>query len=150
MNVEITDLERFLDSLSKQLPSLKYLSILGNPACPDQLSCTDTSDEDYEQYRIFVIYNLPKLKFLDSTPVKTTERTEAQRRGCFLRVARPPSDHEKERGCRDDDDDNPNPYTPLPKDINVEPKHKATFGQCRYVYYGRHSEGNRFIRNNDL
>ena len=51
MNVDITDLERFLDSLSKQLPSLKYLSILGNPACPDQLSCTDTSDEDYEQYR---------------------------------------------------------------------------------------------------
>jgi len=26
----------------------------------------------------------------------------------------------------------------------------ATFGKCRYVYYGRHSEGNRFIRNNDL
>jgi len=26
----------------------------------------------------------------------------------------------------------------------------AMFGKCRYVYYGRHSEGNRFIRNNDL
>jgi len=26
----------------------------------------------------------------------------------------------------------------------------ATFGKCRYIYYGRHSEGNRFIRNNDL
>ena len=31
----------------------------------------------------------------------------------------------QERGCRDDDDDNPNPYTPLPKDINVEPKNKG-------------------------
>lgn len=29
-------------------------------------------------------------------------------------------------------------------------KFLATFGKCRYVYYGRHSEGNRFIRNNDL
>jgi len=46
-------------------------------------------------FRIFVLYNLPKLKFLDSTPVKMTERTEAQRRGCFLRVARPPSDLEE-------------------------------------------------------
>lgn len=26
----------------------------------------------------------------------------------------------------------------------------ASFGKCRYVYYGHHSEGNRFIRNNDL
>ncbi|KAK2167950.1 hypothetical protein NP493_1252g00018 [Ridgeia piscesae] len=115
-------LERLLDILSKQLPSLKYLSLLGNPACPDQLSSADSSDEDYEQYRIFVLYNLPKLKFLDSTPVKMTERTEAQRRGCFLRVARPPSDLEEKRTKRDDDD---NPYTPLPKDTNVEPKHEG-------------------------
>ena len=26
----------------------------------------------------------------------------------------------------------------------------GTFGRCRYVYYGRHSEGNRFIKNTDL
>ena len=26
----------------------------------------------------------------------------------------------------------------------------GVFGQCKYVYYGKHSEGNRFIRNNQL
>lgn len=26
----------------------------------------------------------------------------------------------------------------------------GTFGKSKYVYYGRHSEGNRFIRNSDL
>lgn len=26
----------------------------------------------------------------------------------------------------------------------------GTLSTCKYVYYGRHSEGNRFIRNNDL
>ena len=26
----------------------------------------------------------------------------------------------------------------------------GTIGTCKYVYYGKHSEGNRFIRNNDL
>lgn len=26
----------------------------------------------------------------------------------------------------------------------------GTFGKSKYIYYGRHSEGNRFIRNTDL
>ena len=26
----------------------------------------------------------------------------------------------------------------------------GTMSKCKYVYHGRHSEGNRFIRNNDL
>ena len=27
---------------------------------------------------------------------------------------------------------------------------KTSVGVCRYVYYGKHSEGNRFILNDDL
>ena len=50
-DIYITDVERLLDMLSRQLPALTYLSLLGNPACPDQLSCMDSSDEDYEQHR---------------------------------------------------------------------------------------------------
>lgn len=26
----------------------------------------------------------------------------------------------------------------------------GVYGQCKYVYYGKHSEGNRFIRNQHL
>lgn len=62
-------------------------------------------------------------------------------------------------------------YTPLPQSKHVPGQHRgmlwqqliidsvkieflccdiAVFGQCKYVYYGKHSEGNRFIRNNQL
>eukprot|EP00794_Sanderia_malayensis_P012300 gene12300-13568_t len=47
----------------------------------------------------------------------------------------------------DSQDDN---YTPLPTASSEDDHHGATYGKCRYVYYGKHSEGNRFIVNNDL
>jgi len=41
-------------------------------------------------------------------------------------------------------------YRPLPSDLTPMGEHSGSFGQCKYVYYGRHSEGNRFIRNEML
>jgi hypothetical protein len=41
-------------------------------------------------------------------------------------------------------------FNPLPQEGRDMSTHRATIGTCKYVYYGRHSEGNRFIRNNDL
>lgn len=41
-------------------------------------------------------------------------------------------------------------YTPLPTEVAEGGGHRGTFGKCRYVYYGKHSEGNRFIVNSDL
>ena len=41
-------------------------------------------------------------------------------------------------------------YAALPSELTPEGEHSGTFGMSKYVYYGRHSEGNRFIRNNDL
>ena len=43
-------------------------------------------------------------------------------------------------------------YTPLPRsDLTEEPvSSQSSFGYCKYVYYGKQSEGNRFIRNDDL
>ncbi|TNN78505.1 Leucine-rich repeat-containing protein C10orf11 [Liparis tanakae] len=29
-------------------------------------------------------------------------------------------------------------------------QYTGVFAKCRYIYYGKHSEGNRFIRNNQL
>ena len=49
--VQITDLYNLLDNLSENVPSLTYLSLLGNIACPNQLSSPDNDEEDYQRYR---------------------------------------------------------------------------------------------------
>ena len=41
-------------------------------------------------------------------------------------------------------------YGALPPSLAQEGEHSGFIGVSKYVYYGRHSEGNRFIRNSDL
>ncbi|KAI8521994.1 hypothetical protein Bbelb_017480 [Branchiostoma belcheri] len=50
-NSYITDLEDFLDKLDSSCPNLTYLSLLGNVACPNELSAEDKDEEDYQRYR---------------------------------------------------------------------------------------------------
>ncbi|GFT94116.1 hypothetical protein NPIL_291861, partial [Nephila pilipes] len=45
------DLEKLLKQLIGCYPELTYLSLLGNPACPDQLSSLEKDEEDYQRYR---------------------------------------------------------------------------------------------------
>ncbi|XP_071106335.1 leucine-rich melanocyte differentiation-associated protein-like [Haliotis cracherodii] len=144
---KITNLDGLLDNLKSQLPQLTYLSLLGNTACPNQLSCSDKDEEDYQRYRYFVLYQLPGLKFLDSTSVKPSEITEAERVGPFMRVVKLQSSEEVSSSSHEDDRSD---YTPLPQKARDPEQHAGTFGKSKYIYYGRHSEGNRFIRNNDL
>ncbi|PWA25925.1 hypothetical protein CCH79_00001715 [Gambusia affinis] len=73
-------------------PSLEYLSLLGNEACPNQLVSLDKDDDDYQRYRYFVLYKLPRLKFLDSRKVTKKELMEAQARGAFMKVVKPKSE----------------------------------------------------------
>ena len=143
---KITNLECLLDKISKHLPSLTYLSLLGNTACPNELSNLEKDEEDYQRYRYFVLHKLPNLKFLDSKSVSEKEREEGLRRGAFLKVIAPgeqsvDEDRKKERR---------NVYTPLPQQLTDAGDHHGTFTRSRYVYVGKHSEGNRFIRNSDL
>jgi hypothetical protein len=42
--------------------------------------------------RVYLLYRLPKLKFIDSTSVKNDERKEAQQKGHFMKVVRPADD----------------------------------------------------------
>uniref|UniRef100_A0A3B3V0N0 Leucine rich melanocyte differentiation associated n=1 Tax=Poecilia latipinna TaxID=48699 RepID=A0A3B3V0N0_9TELE len=123
-----------------QLPRLPNL--LGNEACPNQLVSLDKDDDDYQRYRYFVLYKLPQLKFLDSRKVTKKELMEAQARGAFMKVVKPKS----EAGL----ENRPLPYTPLPRGSRDAGNHKGVFAKCRYIYYGNHSEGNRFIRNDEL
>jgi len=47
----VKDLDRLLCILRTRLPALTYLSLLGNEACPDQLSSHDKDEDDYRRYR---------------------------------------------------------------------------------------------------
>jgi hypothetical protein len=47
----LKDLDQVLVLAKKSLPALKYLSLLGNEACPDQLSNHEHDDDDYYRYR---------------------------------------------------------------------------------------------------
>ncbi|XP_026875721.2 leucine-rich melanocyte differentiation-associated protein isoform X1 [Electrophorus electricus] len=144
---QLTDIEGLLEHLQEVTPALEYLSLLGNEACPNQLVSLDKDEDDYQRYRYFVLHNLRRLKFLDSRTVSQVERAEADARGAFMKVVKPkavqdPTDHRSEVTS--------SPYSPLPKGSKEGSNHKGVFTKSRYIYYGRNSEGNRFIRNNQL
>ncbi|XP_077470295.1 leucine-rich melanocyte differentiation-associated protein [Stigmatopora argus] len=144
---KLTDIEALLEHLAEAAPSLEYLSLLGNEACPNQLVSPDNDEDDYQRYRYFVLHKLPWLKFLDTRKVSKKELMEAQARGAFMKVVKPKSDAESnEAGF----ENRPLPYTPLPRGSRDARTHKGVFAKCRYVYYGKHSEGNRFIQNDHL
>ncbi|KAH9498849.1 hypothetical protein Btru_004822 [Bulinus truncatus] len=86
---KFTDLSYLMDQLVSCCPNLIYLSLLGNQACPNQLSSYEKDEEDYQRYRYYVLYRIPKLKFLDSTPVTPSEILEAKRVGPYQQIVRP-------------------------------------------------------------
>ncbi|XP_026322234.1 leucine-rich melanocyte differentiation-associated protein-like isoform X2 [Hyposmocoma kahamanoa] len=146
-NNQITDLDVLIKKIGRSFPSLTYLSLLSNKACPNQLSDVDKDDSDYQRYRYFVIYKVQNLRFLDSRRVSPTEWKVAVTRGEFMRVRRPADDVT--------DASTPalasfNRQRPLPVDFAALGKHKGAYGKCHYKYTGKHSEGNRFIVNSDL
>jgi len=147
-NNNIDDLRVFMDSVSSSFPNLTYLSMLKNPACPNYFMGKD--NEDYQRYRYYVLYRMKQIKFLDSTSVTQAERKEAARVGQYMippkpqalpqtLASKPASDHEEE----------PEP-APLPDNVDEGISRGPRFGVSSYVYYGKHSEGNRFITNDQL
>ncbi|KAI1894368.1 hypothetical protein AGOR_G00115100, partial [Albula goreensis] len=140
-------IESLLEHLAVVTPSLEYLSLLGNEACPNQLVSLDKDEDDYQRYRYFVLHKLTSLKFLDTRKVTRRERLEAEARGAFMKVVKPKSDMDSGDSRQDS---SAMPYTPLPRGSRDGKNHKGVFAKCRYVYYGKHSEGNRFIRNDQL
>ena len=137
----IGDLKEFVDGLVEAFPSLTYLSMLKNPACPNYFTGKDA--DDYQRYRLYVLHRLPRLTFLDSTAVTEAERKEAARVGHLMLPAKavvvvpPPADEEPQ-------------YEALPQNLTAPGAGQASFGKSRYTYHGKQSEGNRFILNKDL
>ncbi|XP_059253864.1 leucine-rich melanocyte differentiation-associated protein [Mustela nigripes] len=141
---QITDLECLLDHLAEVTPALEYLSLLGNVACPNELVSLEKDEEDYKRYRCFVLHKLPNLKFLDARKVTRQEREEALLRGSFMKVVKPKASSDRVIASPE------NHYTPLPAASRDLTNHRGVLGKCRYVYYGKNSEGNRFIRDDQL
>jgi len=86
---------------------------------------------------------------LDSSPLTTSEKKEAARVGPYMITAKPDEaqyQSTKEVPKSEQTEELPN----LPTDLQPEGKGAARFGISSYVYYGKHSEGNRFIVNEDL
>jgi len=145
-NNNISDLKTFMDTLSKAFPNLTYLSMLKNPACPNYFNGKDF--DDYKRYRLYVLYRLKKLKFLDYSPVSDEERKEASRRGPYLLTVKADLSQLKPATPKQEDED---PSLPsLPETLQPEGKGSARFGISNYVYVGKHSEGNRFITDENL
>ncbi|KAM9847562.1 leucine-rich melanocyte differentiation-associated protein [Aulostomus maculatus] len=144
---QLTDIEALLEHLADATPSLEYLSLLGNEACPNQLVSPDKDEDDYQRYRYFVLHKLPHLKFLDSRRVTRKEVMEAQARGAFMKVVKPKSETSSIETVPES---HPLPYSPLPRGSRDAKNHKGLFAKCHYIYYGKHSEGNRFIQNDQL
>jgi len=150
-NNQISDLKQFLETVKSKFPNIKYLSMIKNPACPNEFTGRDS--DDYQRYRYYVLHTLRGLKFLDSREVNEEEKKEALRIGHLCLPARPdpsqykrsPTPPEKGNGSEGDA-----PLPELPQDLKQEGVGKASFGLSNYVYYGRQSEGNRFIVDRDL
>lgn len=134
--LQICNLELLLKQIKNNLPALTYLSLLGNHACPNQLSNSENDEEDYQRYRsvdlintlqwidlnldrYYVLYHLPNLKFLDSNSVKVEELNQAKSRGKFMNVVSP----NKFDGVVDIPGHFK--YTPLPKSLRSPEDYKG-------------------------
>eukprot|EP01059_Diplonema_ambulator_P001371 TRINITY_DN11143_c1_g1_i1.p1 TRINITY_DN11143_c1_g1~~TRINITY_DN11143_c1_g1_i1.p1 ORF type:complete len:231 (+),score=76.11 TRINITY_DN11143_c1_g1_i1:36-695(+) len=134
----ISDLEVLLVSLNGKVPSLTYLSLLGNPVCKNEL--VGSTKEEAQRYRLYLIHKIPTLKFLDATPVTDEERKQAKEKGGFMAPAAKASQGEVTLAENTFYKDTP----------NREGQHATFLGYQKNQYTGKTSEGNRFIKDDVL
>ncbi len=83
------DLAAFCDDVARLFPALTWLSFMRNPAAPPLVCQSEEDAAAAGRYRLYVVFRLPKLQFLDAQPVTPAERAEAAKRGQFLAARRP-------------------------------------------------------------
>lgn len=71
----IDNLAVFVERVAAAFPNIRFLSMLGNPACPNILN--GGSLAQYNDYRQFVVSKLPGLLYLEDQPVTSMEREKA-------------------------------------------------------------------------
>lgn len=121
---KIQNYPKFIATASTKYPVLIYLSLLKNPCC--RLEIALENSDDYKIYRYFIISTMKNLEYLDISAITKEERKQAQ-------------------NWRE------NSYTPLNlvKDETL-PSPISSYSRQRYTYLGAYSEGNRFIKNEEL
>lgn len=75
---DINNLQNWIYRIRECCPSLKYLSLMGNPGATS--SFNGNSSLEHNDYRLFVISVLPQLRHLDDSEVTAAQRTQAK---CF-------------------------------------------------------------------
>jgi len=136
----ISKLVPFIRNISSAFPRLKCLSLLGNEACPGGSSLTGLlkkeEKRDHQLYRCYTASRIKSLIFLDWTAISDVERLKGDsiyRWSDFLPGAL--SNEELSSSV-----------------VRVEDSSGKTSKASRvvYRYNGNRSEGNRFIKNDDL
>ena len=85
-NNAVHNLTSFLDGVVAAFPSLTRLSLMRNPASPPLVALSQEDIAKAARYRLYTIYRLPALAFLDASPVTAAERSEAAAKGQFYAV----------------------------------------------------------------
>lgn len=153
-NNQVTNIEAFVNTIATLFPSLEYLSMMRNPCCPAFFDITEEKQDDYRRHREFVLFKLPGLQYLDATAVTDEERTTSARRGSFLRSKATPK--KKKSTQADVDQLAAQQAYEAEKIRKADAKKKgktSTFlglGGNDTRYESNASEGNRFIRDDDL
>ncbi|CAF1308001.1 unnamed protein product [Adineta ricciae] len=155
------DIYKLVDQLRQAYPTLIYLSLLGNEACPYRISSVssngadlnsfaqDRLEEEYQRYRHLLIFRIPTLKFLDARDINANERRIATQLGDILYSI---AETKQSQSNADDDDQKSSKrglYSPLPSAAN-QSQARTSFGKVRHTYNGEGSQGNKFLRDGDL
>lgn len=69
---QITDVKNIVRNAKQKFPKLAFLSLLGNPCCPSEM--TGGTSKQYEEYRKTIIEGIRTVRFIDSRPVLDAER----------------------------------------------------------------------------
>jgi len=88
-NNEVADVVSFLDEVARAFPGVTYLSCMRNPCSPPLVCASEDDVQATRRHRLYVAFRLPRLQFLDSSPVTAAERKEAAEKGAYLAPRRP-------------------------------------------------------------
>jgi hypothetical protein len=149
-------------TLTKPFPALAACpprSCMRNPCSPPLVCVSEDDVQATRRHRLYVAFRLPRLQFLDSSPVTAAERKEAAEKGAYLAPRRPKAaagGGEVGGGGAG----SPAAGPPLvggglstagAAAAAAEKKKPASFlGVGASTYDGRNSEGNRFITDRSL
>ena len=145
-NNSFEDLHEVMDVICEKYPNLEYLFMMRNPVNPAMLGMDlgPEIEEKSQRYRMYVLYRMQGLRFLDCTDVTKDEMAVAVQKGQFA-VTRKAKRQNVSKTVAEEDSGN----------VVVQPTHaqgssRAFLALGSNMYDGRHSEGNRFIVNQDL